>query len=636
MTHKGVPVANSKIPEITVKSLILGALLSMVLASANAYLGLFAGMTVSASIPAAVISMGILRLFRTHSIQENNIVQTSASAGESLAAGVIFTVPALILMGYWDSFDYWEITKLAALGGILGVLFTIPLRRALILEAKLQFPEGVATAEVLRSGEITAEDRSDPVRMATKREDVWIIAKAGLAGGFVKLMEQGFLAWHSALEGATRIGSSIFGFGSNLSPALISVGYIVGRNISSLIFMGGLISWFVGIPLYTKFHPMPDGAALDNAYDIWNAQIRYMGVGAMVVGGLWSLIKLFPALKQGIQSSLQVYKDRFSTVAVPKEEQDIPIQWVGIGALLSIIPIAMLYFKVLDNPVFAITLAILMPIFGFLFSAVASYMAGLVGSSNNPISGVTIATILLTSLILLLEMGTGNMAGAAGAILVGAVVCIAAAIGGDNMQDLKTGYLVGATPWKQQVMQMVGVISGALVIGWTLDVLHTAYTIGSPKLAAPQALLMASVAEGVFKGNLPWTMVIYGALLGVFIIVLDVIQEKRGASFRFPILAVAVGIYLPISLSTPIFIGGMLAHFAKKVGGGKRGEKAGLLMASGLITGEALMGILVAIPIFITGNKDVWPTMSWVPAGVGEIVFALVIIWLFYQAKRKI
>ncbi|MCF7902673.1 MAG: oligopeptide transporter, OPT family, partial [Candidatus Marinimicrobia bacterium] len=517
-------MANSKIPEITVKSLILGALLSMVLASANAYLGLFAGMTVSASIPAAVISMGILRLFRTHSIQENNIVQTSASAGESLAAGVIFTVPALILMGYWDSFDYWEITKLAALGGILGVLFTIPLRRALILEAKLQFPEGVATAEVLRSGEITAEDRSDPVRMATKREDVWIIAKAGLAGGFVKLMEQGFLAWHSALEGATRIGSSIFGFGSNLSPALISVGYIVGRNISSLIFMGGLISWFVGIPLYTKFHPMPDGAALDNAYDIWNAQIRYMGVGAMVVGGLWSLIKLFPALKQGIQSSLQVYKDRFSTVAVPKEEQDIPIQWVGIGALLSIIPIAMLYFKVLDNPVFAITLAILMPIFGFLFSAVASYMAGLVGSSNNPISGVTIATILLTSLILLLEMGTGNMAGAAGAILVGAVVCIAAAIGGDNMQDLKTGYLVGATPWKQQVMQMVGVISGALVIGWTLDVLHTAYTIGSPKLAAPQALLMASVAEGVFKGNLPWTMVIYGALLGVFIIVLDVIQ----------------------------------------------------------------------------------------------------------------
>jgi len=241
-------VADLKIPEITLKSFILGALLSAILASANAYLGLFAGMTVSASIPAAVISMGVLRLFKKHSILENNIVQTAASAGESLAAGVIFTVPALILMGYWETFDYWEITKLAALGGMLGVLFTIPLRRALIIEAKLQFPEGVATAEVLRSGEITDEDRADPVRMATKREDVWIIAKAGLVGGLIKVMEQGFQAWHAALEGATRVGSSIFGFGSNLSPALVSVGYIVGRNISSLIFMGGLISWFVGIP----------------------------------------------------------------------------------------------------------------------------------------------------------------------------------------------------------------------------------------------------------------------------------------------------------------------------------------------------------------------------------------------------
>jgi len=629
-------VTHSKIPEITLKSFILGAVLSAILASANAYLGLFAGMTVSASIPAAVISMGVLRLFRQHSILENNIVQTAASAGESLAAGVIFTIPALILMGYWDTFDYWEITKLAVLGGLLGVLFTIPLRRALIIEAKLQFPEGVATAEVLRSGEITAADRADPERMATKREDVWIIAKAGLAGGLIKLMEQGFQAWHSVLEGATRIGNSIFGFGTNLSPALISVGYIVGRNISSLIFMGGLISWFVGIPLYTHFHPLPAGAGLDNAYAVWNSQIRYLGVGAMVVGGLWSLIKLFPALKKGIQASFQVYKDRFSDTIIPRTEKDIPIQWVIWGTILSIIPIALLYFKVLENTEFALTLAVLMPIFGFLFSAVAAYMAGLVGSSNNPISGVTIATILFTSLVLLMEMGSGNLKGAAAAILVGAVVCIAAAIGGDNMQDLKTGHLVGATPWKQQVMQMVGVIAGALVIGWTLDVLHTAYTIGSSKLPAPQALLMSSVAEGVFKGNLPWDMVEFGALLGIAIIILDTIQEKRGASFRFPILAVAVGIYLPVSLSTPIFIGGMLAHLAKKLGATKRGDKAGLLMASGLITGEALMGILVAIPIFMTGNKDVWPVLDWIPTGLGEIVFLGIIAWLFLQAKRKV
>ncbi len=612
--------------EITVKAVLLGIILSMVLAGANAYLGLFAGMTASASIPAAVISMGVLSLFKKHNILEDNLVQTAASAGESLAAGVIFTIPALLLMGYWDTFNYLEVAKIASVGGVIGVLFTIPLRRALIIEAKLAYPEGVATAAVLRAGHAKNHESDDAVEGGLR-----LLTLASLSAALMKLGQQGFALWHSAIEGATHLGRSVLGFGMDLSPALISVGYIIGRNISILVFSGGLISWFIAIPIYTAIHGF-EGDALEAANTIWDSEIRYMGVGAMVIGGMWSLIKLFKPLMIGIKTSLKVYSSVDSSAELPREERDIPIKYVGIALLVLMIPVFLIYNDILPTIQLAFLMTIIMMVFGFFFSAVAGYMAGVVGSSNNPISGVTVATVLFASLLLLAILGSGSLQGAAAAIMVGAVVCNAAAIGGDNLQDLKTGHLIGATPWKQQVMQIIGVLSAAIVLGLVLDILHTAYTIGSPTLSAPQATLMKAVAEGVFQGNLPWDMVIIGAVIGLIIIALDIRQEKRGSDFRIPILAVAVGIYLPISLTTPIFIGGMLAHMGDKMGATESTRKKGLLLAAGLITGEAIMGILVALPIFLTADRDWWPTMGGF-AWLGPIFVIAIAIWFLVTLK---
>lgn len=615
-------MSKNPLPEITLKAVLLGIVLSMLLAGANAYLGLFAGMTVSASIPAAVISMGVLALFKRSNILENNIVQTAASAGESLAAGVIFTIPALVLLGYWTSFDYWEVAKIAGIGGVIGVLFTVPLRRALIVIAKLRYPEGVATAEVLRAG--------DEARTHTGTDSTGglkIIGMAGLVGGLMKLAQQGFAMWHAAVEGARSLGGAIFGLGLDISPALISVGYIVGRNIAILVFAGGLISWALAIPIYSALYGF-EGEPMDAAWNIWNSQIRYLGVGAMVVGGIWSLGKLLKPLLEGIRASLEAMRHANTGGVIPRVERDFPIVYVGVALLALLVPVFLLYFGLIQSVGVAAGLSVTMMIFGFLFSAVAAYMAGVVGSSNNPISGVTIATILFTSLLLLALLGTESGVGAPAAILVGAVVCCAAAIGGDNLQDLKTGHILGATPWKQQLMQVVGTLSAAVVLGLVLDILHTAYVIGSPTLSAPQATLMKSVADGVFTGNLPWPMVFFGGLIGIIIILIDLRQERIGSDFRVPVLAVAVGIYLPIELSVPIFIGGMIAHFGKRGGSTDASRKKGLLLASGLITGEAIMGILVAIPIFVTANKDWWPTLDGF-SFLGPILFLGVLYWMY-------
>ena len=625
-------MSNKPLPEITIKAVILGVVLSMILAGANAYLGLFAGMTVSASIPAAVISMGILRLFKRSNILENNIVQTAASAGESLAAGVIFTIPALVLMGYWTEFNYFEVAKIASIGGLIGVFFTIPLRRALIVEAKLTYPEGIATAAVLKAGDRNQEGEAAEAAKGSMK----LISLAALVGGLMKVAQQGFQLWSGAIAGAIKLPfgkGAIFGLGTNISPALLAVGYIVGRNIGILVVGGGLISWAVAIPIYSAINGW-DGNYFEAAENIWNTQIRFLGIGAMVVGGIWSLVKLANPLVTGIKASLDAMKHTNEGKSIAREERDIPIKYVGYALLVLLIPVFLLYLGVLESVWMAILLSIVMMIFGFLFSAVASYMAGVVGSSNNPISGVTIATILFSSLLLLALLGSGSAKGAAAAILIGAVVCCAASIGGDNLQDLKTGHILGATPWKQQIMQIVGTISAAVVLGLVLDILHTAYTIGSPTLSAPQATLMRSVAEGVFNGNLPWTMVILGGIIGVLIILLDVRQERIGSDFRVPVLAVAVGIYLPIGLTVPIFLGGMISHFGNKRGATEITRRNGLLLSSGLITGEALMGILVAVPIFITSNKDWWPTFSSV-TWLGTLFFIAVMYWLYKTLVKK-
>ncbi len=609
--------------EITVKAIFLSIILSIVLSAAMAYLGLYAGMTISASIPAAIMSMGILRLFRESNILENNIVQTAASAGESLAAGVIFTIPALLLIGYWESVDYWEVTKIAMVGGVLGALFTVPLRRALILKANLKFPEGVATAKVLETGH-----ESDPEK---SKDSLKMIGLSALIGGIVKFGDLAFGIWSSAIGGAKVIGGAIFGMGSSLSPSLISVGYIVGRNVGILAFSGGLISWLIAIPIYSYLNGY-EGVAWDAAGTIWNTKIRYLGVGAMVVGGIWSIIQLAKPLIESIRLSLKTLQEDSDNIAL--EERDLPINYVFIGILALLIPICLTYFNIIPSWGAAIVLSLIMCIFGFLFSAVAAYMAGVVGSSNNPISGVTIATILFSSLLIVTFFSTESSQGAAAAILIGSVVCCAAAIGGDNLQDLKTGNIVGATPWKQQVMQLVGVISAAMSLGIVLILLHEAYGIGGPDLPAPQAVLMTNVAKGVFAGDLEWAMIYAGAVIGVLIILLDQYQLKRGSDFRVPILAVAIGIYLPIELTFPIFVGGMLNHYANKISS-QKGKDNGLLIASGLITGEALMAIFIAIPLFF--DKNYWPDYG-LPSPLNDIVgigiLACILVWLYRTASK--
>jgi putative OPT family oligopeptide transporter len=609
----------NSLPEITIKAFVLGVLLSMILAAANAYLGLFAGMTVSASIPAAVVSMGVLRLFRRSNILENNIVQTAASAGESLAAGVIFTLPALVIMGFWQEFNFFWVTIIAAFGGLLGVLFTIPLRRSLIVEGKLQFPEGIATAEVLKTGQ-------------SGGSGIIYIALASVASALFKVGAKGIGFWPEVVEGARRLGGSIAYFGSNLSPALLSVGYIIGLNIAVLIFLGGACNWFIAIPIcaaFTDWPVHPEGhelagqaiSAVEFAGQLWSTKTRYLGVGGMLIGGLWTIFRMRKSLISGIASGLKAYRTADTGhVVLERTERDMHMKWVLVLIIASIVPLFLVYQTFVRDISVTIPMALIMLIAGFIFSAVAGYMAGLVGSSNNPISGVTIATVVVSSLLLLLLMGKGAANGPAAAIIIGSVVCCAAAIAGDNMQDLKTGYIVQATPWKQQVMQMVGTVSGALVIAPVLMLLYKAYGFkGQPGGAGPDALiavqanLMASVSKGVFSGNLPWIYVFIGMGIAVSLIILDLYLESINSSFRTPVLAVAIGIYLPLELAVPIFAGGLIHQAVKsrvKISDGIVKEvegpgRGGLLFASGLITGEALMGILLAIPIILLKQFDI-------------------------------
>jgi len=516
-------------------------------------------------------------------------------------------------MGYWAEFNYWETVLIALCGGVLGVLFTVPLRSALIVEQKLQFPEGVATSEVLKTGEKGGKA-------------VKFILIGSLLGALAKLAESGLKLWSGTGATAGLVGNKVYAFfAMNLSPALIGVGYIVGLRISFLVFAGGVISWYIAIPWYIAANSLTlEGTtAVDLGYKIWTEQIRFLGVGAMVVGGLWALIKLRGSIAMAVRSGMAAVKSKVDISQMPRTERDTPMSWVMIAIVVMIVPVFIIYLREIHEVAISGMMAIFMVIAGFLFSAVAGYMAGLVGSSNNPISGVTIATVLTASLILVLILGGDSEKGPAAAILIGAVVCCAAAIAGDNMQDLKAGHILGATPQKQQIMQMVGVVSAALVMPLVLQLLLTAYGFGPAteanpdSLAAPQATLMQSVAEGVFSGDLPWPMIYAGMAIGVFVILLDQYQESRGSDFRIPVLAVAVGIYLPFELDSAIMLGGLIAWAVSRYQKSKasevgdfetqeaKSENAGLLFASGLITGEALIGILLAIPVAIYGSGDV-------------------------------
>jgi len=627
------------LPQLTVKAILLGIVLSMILAGANAYLGLFAGLTVSASIPAAVISMAILKLFKESNILENNIVQTAASAGESLAAGVIFTLPALIILGYWDVFDYLWVSVIAGLGGLLGVIFTIPLRRSLVVEQQLPYPEGTATAEVLKVGEAPSHGA---------RLLVW----ATLIGALTKLAETGLKLWNGSIQAATYLGgSTIVYVGTNLSPALISVGYIAGLNIAALVFLGGAISWYIAIPIYFSFFLETDPrlavqyaegvGVIDLAFSIWTSKIRFLGVGAMLVGGIWALVSMRRSLVSGIRSGFYAETQRKN---YDHTQQDTPMTFAMLGVVIFVIPIFFVYYSIVGTFGIGLIMTVIMVVTGFLFSSVAAYMAGMVGSSQNPISGITIATILFSSLLLLWFMGA-SVVGAAAAIMIGSVVCCSAAISGDNMQDLKAGYLVGATPWRQQLVQGIGVVSAMLVMAPILNLLLQAYGIGPATdeqpdaLLAPQATLMASVAQGVFGEGLPWNMVGLGVLIGIAIICLDEYLKYRRAKWRAPVLAVAVGIYLPLELAVPIFAGGVIAYFAgnhieKKSAARSDSRRRGVLFGAGLITGEALIGILMAIPIVLTGDPEVFALGMKLSSLVGLAVIIIIAVTYYRIAIR--
>ena len=627
-------------PQLTPRAIILSIILAMILAAANTYLGLFAGLTIATAIPAAVVSMAVLRVLGGGHILENNIVQTGASAGSSIAAGVIFTIPALVILNYWDDFRYWWVLAIAGLGGVLGVFFSVPLRRSLIVDQQLAFPEGKAAAEVLKAGENPAQG-------------IRVLAGAAGLGGLVKLLAASGLRFlPDSAAHASFAGKAIAYMGTNLSPALLGVGYIVGLNIGIVVVAGGILSWNIAIPIFSASFLDTDPvlaarvaglSAEETAGAIWSAKIRYLGVGAMLIGGIWTLISLRHSLMSGIRSGLAATRAGASQV-VAHTEQDMPMRAVLIGLVVFTLPLGALYHAIVRDFTVSVPMTIIMIVAGFLFSSVSAYMAGLVGSSNNPVSGITIGTILFTSLVLTFLMGREAELGPVAAIMIGAVVCCAAAIAGDNLQDLKCGYMVGATPWRQQTMLAIGAISCALVMAPVLNLLAKAYGIGVPTeahpnpLLAPQATLMASVARGLFGGELPWDLIWIGAAIGAVIIAIDEVQKKRNANFRVPVLAAAVGIYLPLDLTVPIFLGGLLAHIVERTVRARTGSqdverihRRGVLFSAGLITGEALMGIMIAIPIVASGRADALALPGNLQFGefVGLIVLALVAYVLY-------
>ena len=575
--------ADKVTPEITVTSVIVGVILAIIFGAANAYLGLRVGLTVSASIPAAVISMGVIRvLMKKNSILESNIVQTIGSAGESLAAGAIFTLPALFLWaaeGKGENPSMIEITVIALCGGVLGVLFMVPLRNALIVKehATLPYPEGTACAEVLLAGEEGGSNAST------------VFKGMGFAAIF-KFIVDGIKLVPSEINYTFKsLGGQI---GTQVYPALIGVGYIVGPRISSYMFVGGLIGWCVLIPMILLFgsdivmYPGTDTIANIFAQDgpsgIWGSYVRYIGAGAIATGGLISLVKSFPLICRTFVDAMKGLKNS-SGPSTARTEQDLPMNVILIG--IVVVTLVIWLFPAI--PVNALG-AIIIVVFGFFFATVSSRMVGLVGSSNNPVSGMAIATLLISTL-LLKSMGQTGIEGMTGAIAIGSVICVIAALSGDTSQDLKTGYLLGATPKKQQIGELIGILASALAIGGVLYLLHMAWGYGSEEIPAPQATLMKMIVEGIMGGQLPWSLVFIGVFIALAIEIVGV-----------PVMPFAVGLYLPIQLNACIMVGGiinLLMNRRKNVDQKTKDAQLndGTLYCAGMIAGEGLVGIALAI-----------------------------------------
>ena len=576
--------------ELTPLVLVLGVLLSLVMGAANVYVGLKAGMTVSASIPAAVMAMLVLRVvLRRGSVLQANQVQTCASAGESLAAGIIFTVPALVLAGAWSDFDYLTTTAIAVGGGLLGVLFMIPMRRVFITDnSELPYPEGLACAAVLEAG----DGRSGS-------SGAGALLGGGLLGILFKVGIDGLGLIATTVERAFATGSRVLYLGADASPLLVAVGFIVRLNVALLVFLGGALSWIVALPLLDAGTALASSSPLDAAWELWSSQVRFIGVGAMVLGGVVSIVQV----RSGLVEAVRVLRERLRGEAGgADEDRDLPTGLLlGVGGI-SIALVAWVYWTFTGDAAITALLAVVMVLLAFFMTAVASYIVGLVGNSNSPVSGMTITAVLVAGVLLTLvgyREGTEALAAILG---VAAVVCCVACTAGDVCNDLKTGQLVGATPRRQQLMQVLGVVTAALVLAPVLQVLHegTEGGIGGPNLAAPQAQLFKSIAEGFTGGAaLPWDMVGLGAGLGALVLVLDRVLVARGSAFRLHLMPLAVGMYLPFGLGTPILLGGVMAHLLTRDSASEaeadRRVHGGVLFGSGVIAGESLTAVLLAV-----------------------------------------
>ncbi len=661
--------AKKQLPELTLKAVLVGAVLAVVLGAANAYFGLYAGMTVSAAIPGAVMAFALLKPLKG-TILEVNIGMMGAAAGTALAAGVIFTIPAMLLLDAWADIHYLETTVVAALGGILGVLWMVSLRRALIIKTDLPFPEGVAVAAVLTT---TVGDGVAKKDTHSAASGIWLLMGAVL-GAMLKFAQVGLRAIDGKLHGIVNIGKFNIGRGENdglfyggvaTSPALLGVGWIIGPRIASFVFVGGLIGWVIIAPLIVLAIGIPtptlQGEILDamafaggdfktgkliwGFYKIWEDYIRYIGVGAMVVGGLWTIFKLRHNLADGIREAVLGIKSGQAKTK-KRTDQDLNFKYVFITIGLLTIPVFLVYAWISNNWVVSGVMAVFAILFAFIASAIAGYMAGLVGSSNNPTSGVTVSVLLLTSLILLGFGMSGNVGAFGVAILIAAVIACCAAISGDVLQSMTAGQMIGATPFKQQLAELVGILAAAPILAFVVSALHQAYTIGSTNLPAPQAFLMSGVVRGVLGGEMVWPFVIVGMVLAFVLILIDL-----------PVLPVAIGIYLPFTLSAPIFGGGIIRYITNKriekrygisddeqvsewelaikqteIKPKDRIIRTGLLFTAGLIAGEALTGVIVAFIIIAGLNITMFDIPPVLP---GLLLWLFIALLVFYIPIRE-
>ncbi len=653
--------------ELTVRGIILGAIITLAFTAANVYVGLKVGLTFASSIPAAVISMAVLRAFRNATIWENNIVQTIASAAGTLSS-IIFVLPGLVMVGWWTGFPFWQSFGICVVGGILGVMYSVPLRRAMVTGSDLPYPEGVAAAEVLRvgAGMSDADDATNAAAVAENKAGLWVV----IWGAVVSAIYAWFVFMKVLLDETaryTRIGAAATGFDIGLQFALIGVGHLVGVTVGVAMLAGIVLSWGILVPIMTSHHvPTADVAAF--ATTVWRKEVRLIGAGAIAVAALWSLGRLTGPVVRGVISSLAASRARRAGNAddLPITERDIPFNLVLIVSGLCLIPLAILLGGFLNGTAIGsqtgplvIGALVYTVVAGLIVAAVCGYMAGLIGSSNSPVSGLAILTVLGAALLLvaLAHPNDPNAAKAlvAYALFVTAVILNVATISNDNLQDLKTGQLVGATPWRQQVALCLGVVFGALVIPFILDSLNHSFGFaGSPMagisknpLAAPQATLISALANGVIAGNLNWGLIGIGALIGLGIVAIDEVARRRGR--QFPPLAVALGIYLPMSVTIMVVVGAFAGKVYNSWVAGRRNPDAavrlGVLLASGFIVGEGLLGVLKSAiiaktnqeaPFAPAGDLLVTPVVAGVSiAGVvSTIAFAVIVVLMYRWVAR--